>query len=483
MMRILFVLSLFLCAAGTNAQSLLWTKTYGSPGGDGAQAMVVTPEGEVVMTGFTSISGNQEVLMMKTNSEGDVLWNKSFSSTLDNGRGMGTTARDMKQTYDGGFIITGRTIDQVAFLIKTDRDGNIEWEDTYHYPVGADDRGHEVYQTADSGYIVAGQTWIVNGPFGSYDFLLFKTNKNGEVEWMKVYAFTDYGNDVALGVSQLPDGGYIMGGFTQSTSWASFVIRTDSQGNEVWRNIYEGPWQSECYDIEPTPDGGFIMTGLHSDFDTDTDVMLTKLDGSGNIIWEKIYISPGGQIAEQGESIQQLSDGYLIGGMTSTEATSWNMYVIRTNLNGDTLWTQIIGGEMDDRGFAAAKAPDGSIYSAGWTWSSGQGAGDIYLAKLSDKTTGIINNNTTVSGYELSQNYPNPFNPETKINFSIPSASIVKLRVYDISGKQVAELVNSSLQRGSYTYSFNGAGLPSGAYFYMLEAAGFKETKKMLLVK
>lgn len=85
--------------------------------------------------------------------------------------------------------------------------------------------------------------------------------------------------------------------------------------------------------------------------------------------------------------------------------------------------------------------------------------------------------------YELSQNYPNPFNPSTKINYSIPQDGLVSLKIFDMSGKEVATLVNEVKTAGYYDLSFNAANLPSGVYFYTLSAERFTETKKMLLVK
>ncbi|HLT24665.1 MAG TPA: T9SS type A sorting domain-containing protein, partial [Ignavibacteria bacterium] len=101
--------------------------------------------------------------------------------------------------------------------------------------------------------------------------------------------------------------------------------------------------------------------------------------------------------------------------------------------------------------------------------------------------TGIINNNTLATDFRLSQNYPNPFNPATKIDFSLPSVSNVKLIVYDMLGKEVATLVNKSLAGGSYSFEFNGAGLASGMYIYRISVDGnngaFSEVKKMMLIK
>lgn len=87
------------------------------------------------------------------------------------------------------------------------------------------------------------------------------------------------------------------------------------------------------------------------------------------------------------------------------------------------------------------------------------------------------------SDYKLNQNYPNPFNPSTKINFSLSKAGIVSLKVFDIAGREVSELINKNLSAGSYEAEFNGTDLSSGVYFYTLKADAFTETKKMILVK
>jgi hypothetical protein len=85
--------------------------------------------------------------------------------------------------------------------------------------------------------------------------------------------------------------------------------------------------------------------------------------------------------------------------------------------------------------------------------------------------------------FSLGQNYPNPFNPVTKISFSIPQSANTKLTVFDISGKQVAELVNNTLNAGTYNVDFDAGNLGSGVYFYKIEAGKFSETRKMILVK
>jgi hypothetical protein len=116
----------------------------------------------------------------------------------------------------------------------------------------------------------------------------------------------------------------------------------------------------------------------------------------------------------------------------------------------------------------------------------GKGRLNLYKSVLGVNTlvvTSITGNNGQPLAFELMQNYPNPFNPATNIEFSIPVSGFVSLKIYDISGKQVGQLVNNILREGSYSAQFNAGHLSSGIYFYTLKTDGFVETKKMLLVK
>jgi hypothetical protein len=97
--------------------------------------------------------------------------------------------------------------------------------------------------------------------------------------------------------------------------------------------------------------------------------------------------------------------------------------------------------------------------------------------------TAVNEDLSSVNSYNLSNNYPNPFNPSTRINFTISDRSNVSLKVFNLLGSEVAELVNGEIDAGSYNVDFTGSNLTSGVYFYQLKAGSFVETKKMLLLK
>jgi len=98
-------------------------------------------------------------------------------------------------------------------------------------------------------------------------------------------------------------------------------------------------------------------------------------------------------------------------------------------------------------------------------------------------TTGISSTNEAPNSFKLSQNYPNPFNPSTKIKFNLPSSNNVKLTIYDITGKEVTQLVNQELAAGVHTVDFNASNLASGTYIYRIQAGSYVQSKKMILLK
>jgi len=185
-----------------------------------------------------------------------------------------------------------------------------------------------------------------------------------------------------------------------------------------------------------------------------------------------------------GSSYSAVTNPGTTGNMNGLEGTGADWWAIRSgntiyrSTNGAANWTNAhVAGTavFQDIDFVVGNGncPDG--------WAVGN-AGAI--SRMSGEPTGISTVSSEVpSSYLLKQNYPNPFNPTTNINFSLPKSGLVTLKIYDISGREVAVLLNEVKSAGSYLVGFNAAGLPSGAYFYRLTSGNFSETKKMMLIK
>jgi hypothetical protein len=110
--------------------------------------------------------------------------------------------------------------------------------------------------------------------------------------------------------------------------------------------------------------------------------------------------------------------------------------------------------------------------------------GDLqYISEYTADLTGVVNGNNTPLQYSLMQNYPNPFNPVTNIKFSIPKPGFVTLKIYDMLGREAAQLVNKYLSAGIYNYDFDASHLASGIYFYSMKSSEYSNTKRMILIK
>ena len=107
----------------------------------------------------------------------------------------------------------------------------------------------------------------------------------------------------------------------------------------------------------------------------------------------------------------------------------------------------------------------------------------MLLIGQTDSTVSSITEEHTANAFELEQNYPNPFNLSTKIKYHLPEISFVTIKVYDVLGNKITTLVNEKKPAGSYEVEFGGIELPSGIYFYRLQAGSYVESKKMILLK
>lgn len=463
------------------AQDMIWERTYGGSRNDGAFAVIQSNDGGIVMAGFSSSFGVnfvEDVYLIKTDASGNAIWNRTIGGNLQE------IATDIKQTSDGGYILSG--YEQVSnvndpFLIKTDSLGNVVWKRSYDNGLNLDDRAHSVIQTTDGGYVFAGQTRILD-QFPHYDMYVVRTDATGNVIWSRLYGYTTYGNDVAMSVDQLNDGSFVIGGFTQSSIWSSYVLRVNTTGDVLWTRSRPDDYQSECYSVIRTRDGNIALTGTSVSFVTDTDFLIEKLDINGNLLWEKIY---GGENAESGQSIKELaSGGFVVSGMAAQQSTSWNMNVLQLSNSGDTVWSRQFGGSSDDRGYAVEILNDGNILSAGWVYSFGAGGGDVYLLKLSLQNVSAVNSISGVMpSFKLHQNFPNPFNPATKIMYELTARELVTLRIYNVLGEEVGEIVNEYKSPGVFEIDFDGSSLPGGVYFYRMEAGKNSMTRNMILIK
>ena len=247
------------------------------------------------------------------------------------------------------------------------------------------DGASSVQQTADGGYIVAGSTYSFGA--GDSDVYLIKTDQNGEIGkgkgWTKTFGGTN--RDPASSVQQTSDGGYIVAGWTESFGAGNidvYLIKTDRSGSEVWSRTFGGSHLDQAWSVQQTSDGGYIVAAWTRSFGAGGyDVYLIKTDANGDEVWSRTF---GGSGWDSVSSVQQTSDGgYIVAGSTeSFGAGDRDAYLIKTDADGNEVWSRTtFGGSGWDSGSSVQQTSDGGYIVAGSTNSFSAGWSDVYLVK------------------------------------------------------------------------------------------------------
>ena len=371
-MKHLLVLLFIGCLFQAQAQ-ITFQRTYGGASDDRGHAVEQTADGGYIVTGLTKSygAGGEDVLLMRLNEFGDTLWTKTFGSP-SNDRG-----RAVKECIGGGFIIVGTTAfgpgPSDVYLLRTDDTGDLLWSKTFG-GLGAD-QGWDVQQTSDTGFVIVGD----ENSFGNPDVYLVKTDAAGTLQWTKTFGGSnlEYGRSV----EQTNDGGYIICGTTQSYGPGlanGYVIKTDVVGDPVWTKTFGGTGADYGLFITQTTDGGYLFSGYSYSFGGNLYVI--KTDSNGDEIWSKDYGNAG---LEQGWAARPTFDGGFVfaGGTSSFGAGTNDVYVVKTDSLGDTLWTRAYGGLLSEYGYCIQQTADSGFIIIGYAASFGSGLEDIYLIK------------------------------------------------------------------------------------------------------
>ena len=357
---------------------------------------------------------------------GEIEWQKTFGGSNDE------IARGIIETNDGGYAVIGYTnsvdgditdkqIEENDFwVLKLDKNGNLEWQKTYGGT--GDDKGRAIIQTNDGGYAITGPSKSSDGDGsnneGQHDHWILKLDSQGAIQWEKSYGFS--GHDHSQSIMQTDDGGYFIGGYLDVTASGGLGNETiaknttkhgvgefwgqklDANGNLQWRRYFGGSSNDRIYKVLPAHDGNIILIGSSesNDFDIKNskgsyDYWVVKIDTNGEMLWEKSF---GGSGIDDAYGATTTNDGnYIIvgsaissdGDISSAKGNS-DVWAIKIDDNGTILWEKSFGGSGFDAAFAIAKSSRGfdSFVIAGNSKSSdgdttiNNGENDFWVFKI-----------------------------------------------------------------------------------------------------
>jgi hypothetical protein len=295
-----------------------WNKTYGNALTDewGATIVQTRDGGYAVAASFIFSGFDWKFYLVKTDSAGNVEWNKTYGTGQDQCLGM-------IQTLDGGYLLSGQEWkgpNEGGVLIKIDAEGNLEWNRTY---VDSYTKLYKAIQTRDGGFAAAG-VWIGGGR--AWQGFLVKTDSNGIIQWHKDYG--GEGMEYFYSIVQTVDGGYALGGLTgpYPGTQHAWLVKTDNFGTVQFSNTYDGSYGI----VIQTGDGGYALAGgdgVHA--------LLLKIDPAGNLQWEKSYGETGKSIFNA--VVQTTDGGYALAGRyDSLNAGSYDFdfLLVKTDTEG-----------------------------------------------------------------------------------------------------------------------------------------------------
>ena len=404
-----------------------WEQTFGGVASESGESVKQTTDGGYIVCGSTSSFGEgpSDIYVVKTNSNGDVLWTESFGGFGP----VGDSGTSIEQTTDGGYIITGsvnaptvgsefQTTANIC-LLKIDSLGAEEWLQEFDEKGGAD-YGCSVQQTTDGGYIVTGFTNSSN------DMCVIKTDQYGEEEWSQVFVSENGGRSI----DETSDGGYIITGDLGDGLGNNnvYLLKINVSGEAEWSQVFSEDGYSGIGDsVQQTSDEGYIVCGtLYGSDDGFWNLYLVKTDTLGELLWSQTFEGSDG--CSVGRSVQQTLDGgYIVCGSTECfSAEESDVYLMKLDEDGTEEWSQTFGGTGVDVGVSVQQTTDGGYIITGTTHSFGNGDGDVWLIKTDSE--GNITNTSTIELATQSKHLINKVNILGKENNTKKG---LQLHIYD----------------------------------------------------
>jgi hypothetical protein len=306
--------------------NMVWNKTYLEDYGSEFRNVQKTTDGFLLVGNTFLSSGNEDAWILRIDDQGNALWNKTIGGERFNKVFAAATAPD-------GFVFAGLTNSSksgisCAWLLKTDTEGNLLWNKTYEEMRDSVFRTILVTTTGD--YVVAGYSDSAGN--GNYDSLLMKTDSRGAVIWNETFGGLESDKAYAIAGST---NGYIIVGETHSNHEAdadAFVMKTDLDGRLVWNETYGGPSFDVANAITLIRDEEYLVAGFTFSYGNgQRDFWFFEIDDVGNLVWSRTCGREG--FEEAYAAVKTSDDEFVIGGWTNSIGKgSYDFYVIRTKI-------------------------------------------------------------------------------------------------------------------------------------------------------
>jgi len=500
--------------------------------------------GNFYTTGFEYLSNYSDIKIIKFNSSGNILWMRSYNGSANLSDGGNSIAIDRaNNVYISGYV-TKTPVNTDIVLLKYNPDGDLIWDKEFSGSANLNDFGGSVV-TDDSGNVfLSGNTsHTVSGS----DITLIKYDSSGSFKWVKYYNSGLDTNDYDLKMKMDRNGNLCIAGYNNNSTGnntKTLALKFDHDGNLLWNRIYNGPkngfntphdfivdrsdnmiitgcspgigsgvydyitikydpdgemkWlsrynqQGTYYDVANSlaegSDGSIYVTGVSGILINQStfDIVTIKYDSNGTQKWSAIYNGAGNNTDIGNKILIDENENVFVTGITSGQGTLKDIVIIKYDSAGnqnDLLNFNSVNN-LNENIYEGIISSNGELILAG-NVQTGNTSYSALTMSISTKTNINVNSNLIPDEFKLYQNYPNPFNPKTIINYElqVTGEDLVSLKVFDVLGNEVAVLVNEKQNAGSYSVEFDGSNFSSGIYLYTLSTNGISNTMKMIMLK
>ncbi len=469
-----------------------WERTYGGGAFDGCFSMIQTNSGGFALGGYTSSfgSGGDDFWILCSNENGDSLWANSF------GTGTDEWCNSMLQKENGEIILGGQgqktgedALDML--LMGISESGDSLW--SRYYGAEGYDRCLSHIQTSDGGFALSGQTISLGAE--TSDFLLLKADDNGDSLWAKTYGGES--DELCFSIIESSNNCLLLGGWTDSfgeDNKDAWIICVNAEGDSLWSQTLGGAGTDVCSSVKECTDGGFVCAGWTSlPHENGTDYWLARLAGDGELMWMKTYEGGDGDICT--EVMEASGSGFVLAGLTHLpNQNNDDCFMVRTDENGELLWSAVLGNELDNWCFEAVHTRDGGYAMGGWCGDVINWNMDFYLVKTTPDPNSVRDPGSTLNPltFNLYPAFPNPFNSTVTIPFGLDKSAPTRLAIFDPLGRRVAELIPNGYppfnsppasMGGKYSVIWDAKGMPAGQYIVKLQSGQSQATSKISVIK